>query len=165
MSKLAQLGPILKEALSGASNKLGINIYQVVGGLILGAAGTTMMGDGRLEIVSPTGPYIITRVGAVGEPRPAHASPRDRLTSGVAAVCENSSLKGKTLLIFTPRMDDAVKVSALKHFPCSKEQLSNEIIFLHRDDIQKISKDVLVDGPMEGRTQVIDSEPSTPLFT
>lgn len=166
MSKLAQLGPILKESLSGTASKLGVNIYQVMGGLILGAATMTMVSGGRLEIGSPTGPYIFTPVGAVAEPvRPAHASPRDRLTPGVAAVCENSPLKGKTLVIFTPKMDEGFKVSALRYVPCSKEQLSKEIILLHRDDMQKISKDVLVDGPTEVRTHVIDREPATPLFT
>lgn len=48
MSKLDQLGPILKESLSGAANKLGVNIYQVVGGLILGAAASvTRVGVSR----------------------------------------------------------------------------------------------------------------------
>src|SRR5262245_35892087 len=98
MNKLVRLSPIIKKSLSGATNKLGVNIYQVVGGVILGAATTTMMSGGRLEIGSLTGPYIFTPGSAVEEPRPAHASVRDRLTPGVAAVCENSPLKGKTLV-------------------------------------------------------------------
>ena len=91
-------------------------------------------------------------------------STRDRLTPGVAAVCENSPLNGRTFVIFTPRMDQGFKVSALRYVPCSKEQLSKEIILVHRDDLQKISKDVLVDGPTEVRAHVIAREPATPLF-
>jgi len=165
MRKLAQLGPILNESLSGTANKLGGNIYQVMGGLILGAAAMTMMSGGSLEISSPTGPFVFTPRGAVEEPvRPAHASPRDRLTPGVAAVCENSPLNGKTFVIFTPKMDQGFKVSALRYVPCSKEQLSKEIILVHRNDLQKISKDALVDGPTEVRAHVIAREPATPLF-
>ena len=165
MSKLAQLGPILGESLSGAAGKLGVNIYQVMGGLIFGAGAMTMMSDGHLEICSLTGPYKFTPRSAVEEPvRPAHASPRDRLTPGVAAVCENSPLNGKTFVVFNPKMDEGFKVSALKYVPCSNEQLSKEIILLHREDLRKIARDVLVDGPTEVRTHVIAREPATPLF-
>lgn len=165
MSKLAQLAPTLIESLSGTVAKLGLNIYQVMGGLVVGAGAMTMMSDGQLEIRSLTGPYIFTPRGALVEPvRPAHASPRDLLTPGVAAVCQDSSLNGRTFVIFTPGMDQGFKVSALRYVPCSEEQLSKEIILVHRDDLRKITKDVLVDGPTEVRAHVITREPATPLF-
>ena len=165
MSKFAQLAPTLFESLSGTVAKLGLNIYQVMGGLVVGAGAMTMMSDGHLEIGSLTGPYKFTPRGAVEEPvRPAHASPRDLLTPGVAAVCENSPLSGRTFVIFTPRMDQGFKVSALRYVPCSEEQLSQEIILVHRDDLRKITKDALVDGPTEVRAHVIAREPATPLF-
>jgi hypothetical protein len=162
MSKLAQLGPILKESLPGPANKLGVNIYQVMGGLILGAAAMTMISGGRIQIDSLTGPYIFTPASAAEEPvRSAHAMPRERLTPGVAAVCEASPLMGKTIIIFTPKRDDGIKVSAVKYVPCSKEELSKEIILLHPDDMQKIAKDLLTDGPFP----VIDRLPGEPLFS
>jgi len=162
MSKLAELAPILKKSLPGVANKLGVDIYQVLGGLILGAAAMAMMSGGRLEIGSPTGPYIFTPAGAAEEPvRSAHAMARERLAPGVAAVCQASPLMGKTIIIFTPKRDDGIKVSAVKYVPCSKEELSKEIILLHPDDMQKIAKDLLTDGPFP----IIDRLPGEPLFS
>ena len=161
MSKLAQLGPILGESLSGAANKLGVNIYQVMGGIIVGAAAMTMMSGGRIEIESLTGPYRIFTAVPTEEKvvRSAHALVGNLLKPEIAAVCEKSPLLGKTVGILTPRMDNAFSVRAVRYVPCTKEELTQEIIFLHRNDMNIIAGDSLTNAPREVRAHIIDKEP------
>lgn len=165
MIKLPQFALSLRQPLPGEDNKPPVNLHHLLGGLVLGAAAATMISGGRIEIESFAGPYKFISAAAEEEPiRSAHASARDRLTPGIAAVCEASPLLGKTLVVLTPKMDDGFKVSALKYVPCSREELSKEIILLHQDDMQRIAKDALVSGPREVRAHIIHREPATPLY-
>ena len=161
MSKLAQLGPTLKESLSGAANKLGVNIYQVMGGIILGAGAMTMVSGGRIEIESLTGPYKFTPAASTEETvaRSARASVGNLLKPGIAAVCEKSPMLGKTVGILTPRLDDVFSVRAVRYVPCNREQLTQEIILLHSSDMNRIARDSRTDGPKEVRAHIIDKEP------
>jgi hypothetical protein len=168
MNKLAQLGPILKESLPGAANKLGVNIYQVMGGLILGAAAMTMISGGRIQIQSLTGPIIIEAgTSEKVKVRSANARPikGNRLEQGIAAVCAESPLLGTSFTILTPAKDDAIKFSALKYRPCSMDEVDKEVIYLHADDMRKIFSDLIVDETRKVEAHIIYTEPTTPFFT
>jgi hypothetical protein len=163
MSTSAQLGPVPQESLLGTAGKFGISIYQVTGGLVIGAAAMTMMSGGRIEIDSLTGPYKFFPAATVQEPvRSARALTGSLLKPEIAAVCEKSSLLGKTVGIFTLKMDNAFSVRAVRYVPCTKEESTQEIIFLHGDDMKRIAKDVS-DAPRQVRVHVIDKEPVMPL--
>jgi hypothetical protein len=164
MNKLAQLGSILIELLPGVASKPGISVSQVVGGLILGAAGMTSISGGSIEVGSLTGPYKFTPAGATEEQvRSARALAGNLLKPEIAAVCEKSPLLGKTVGILTPKMDNAFSVKALRYVPCTKEELTQEIMFLHGDDMKRIAGNALTEGPREVRAFIIDKEPVMPL--